>query len=79
MSNKQSNLELATKIIEKHIGKHHTAGTWWADLLPVLGMQLGSLEAKKPKAIEDMAKQLAGELDNGALDLSDDWAKRNGF
>ena len=76
---KKANLELATKIIKKHIEKNEVAGNWQADLLAHLGMVLGSYETKKADAVEDMAKQLAGELDNGNLVLADGWAKTNGY
>lgn len=75
----KENIKLATKIIEQHgnVQKHSEAGTYYADLTTLLGLTLGSAEKKKTDAVGDMAKQLAGELDSGALVLSDTWEKDN--
>jgi hypothetical protein len=45
--------------------------------VPVLGMGFGGIGKNKSEAVDNVVKQLAGELDSGTLVLSDTWASDN--
>lgn len=49
----------------------------YSAMIPILGMGFGSISDDEKTAIKDMAEQLAGELESGALELSDTWVEDN--